>query len=415
MVNNKLLTLRRKLNMFRCSRKFTHRKFVIISIVLTFFIASKVFPRQSFENEEKAIVQHKYHIFNTSDPLVMINLVDQFLHREDSNERDKLWLLIVQGWLNSFEIYSESAEIICTSASFSSSLTFIRQYLRDYAEKLFLDNIDLQKHMIGFGVFYDYDVKEIRSKTHDILPNLFLSVCTYYELIVLIMKVQLVLAELNINYFIGKNTLLGSLRHHDIVPWSSIVEFSLPLFSKKKFINNINKKYELVSQEVTNAYINKEQIGLIYKVSSAPKSWPQIEIYFYDENSTQIYDSYISHTETTAKIGYLKKEDVFPIQMRPFGPLLLHSIRNPQAMISIQKLNTCESFPWDHQLDKATDKNGPIQIPCEQLRRVYSFVETRTSWRRGYCEEKITTKRLPYRTLSYFRYNCSENTLNQLQ
>ncbi|CAF3070822.1 unnamed protein product [Rotaria socialis] len=401
--------------MLRCSRKFAHRNFVIISIVLTCFIVSRVFPGQSSVTEEQAIIQHKHHIFNASDSLVIVNLIDQFLHKNDPNERDELWSLIVQDWLNSFQMYSESAEIICTTSSFASSLAFIHQHLYDYAEKLLSKNKDLQKHLIGFGVFFDYDVKEIRSKSHDILRNLFLSICTYYELIVLIIKVQLALIELNINYFIGKNTLLGSLRHHDIIPWSSIVEFSLPLYSKTKFIDNINKKYELVLQEVTNAYINQKQIGLVYKVSSGSKPWPQIEIYFYEENSTQIYDSYINGNESAVKIGYLKKEDVFPIQLRPFGPLLLHSIRNPQAMISIQTLNTCESFPWNHQLEKQTDKNDHIQMSCERLHRVYSFVETRASWRRDYCEEKITTKRLPYRTLSYFRYNCSENTLNQFQ
>ncbi|CAF3549550.1 unnamed protein product [Rotaria sordida] len=344
----------------------------------------------------------------------MTNLIDQFLHTNDNKERDELWSLIVQSWSKSFELYLERTKTICSSSSLSSlSFNFIHQYLNQYTKKLLVDNTDLQRHLTAFGLFFDYNLKEIRSRNHNILQNMYFSSCTYFELIVLIMKVQFVLFELNIDYFIGQNTLLGALRHHDIVPWHSIIEFNLPLLSKKKFTNDINKNFQLVLQQVNDTYINKKQIGFIYRVFTEDKSWPQIEIYFYQENSTHIFDSY-NNDELNMKIGYLQKTDVFPFQFRPFGPILIYSIRNPYAMISITRLDICENLPWNHRLEKETDSDHQSRIPCEQLYEVYSFVQTRQSWRRGYCEETLKTKRIAQRTLSYFRYICQENIVHKL-
>jgi hypothetical protein len=203
------------------------------------------------------------------------------------------------------------------------------------------------------------------------------------------MQVQFLLFELNIDYFIGQNTLLGAVRHHDIVPWHSMIELNLPLDSKQKFLENIEKNFQLISQEVNDSYITERQIGFIYKIFNGNKTWPHIEIYFDQEHS----------------IGH-----IFPLHLRPFGPLLLHSIQNPLAH---RRLNICESLSWDHQLGRKIEIDRQWRMPCEQLHAVYSFVQTRYSWRRGYCEEILKTKRVPFRTLSYFRYTCRENLTRQ--
>jgi hypothetical protein len=321
----------------------------------------------------------------------MTNLIDQFLNTKDYNERDKLWLLIVKSWSKSFEIYVQRTETICSSLSFD----FIDKYLNQYTKKLFLDNPDFQRHLTGFGLFFDYNPDEIRSQNHHIFHNVFLSPCTYFELIVLIMKVQFILSELNIPYFIGENTLIGAQRHHDIVPWHSIIEFNLPLNSKKIFLKNINKKFQLVFQQVNDTYINKKHIGFIYRIFIEKKFWPQIEIYFFEE-------------KLNINIGF---HNVFPLHLRPFGPLLLSTFHNSHTIIPIQKLNICESLSWNYQLGKETDIDHQWRIPCEQLHQVYSFVQTRYSWQRGYCEETLETKYRPYRILSYFRYRCQENII----
>ncbi|CAF2381282.1 unnamed protein product [Rotaria sp. Silwood2] len=394
--------------MFRFSRTFIRRRLLIIGIIISFIISFKQFLILSSLTDKKSSY-HKSVVYNACDPFVMTNLIDQFLHTNDYNERDELWSLIVQSWSKSFELYLKRTETICSLSSSSLlSFDFIHQYLNQYTKKLLVDNIDFQRSLTSFGLFFDYNLKEIRSKNHHILHNLYRSSCTYFELIVLIMKVQYVLLELNIDHFIGQNTLLGALRHHDIVPWHSIVEFNLPLSNKNKFIDNINKNFQLVLQQVHDPYINEKQIGFIYKIFVEGKTWPQIELYFYQENSTCIFDSH-NNNKLNMKIGYLQKNDVFPFQLRPFGPLLIHTIRNPHAMISSQRLNICENLPWNHRLDKATDTNHKSRIPCEQLYKVYSFVQSKQSWRRGYCEETLKTKRVPHRTLSYFRYICQES------
>lgn len=389
--------------MFRQSRIVTYRRILIICIIICCLITFLEFSLTPPVHNDR-IIEHKSIVYNLSDPFIMTNLIDQYIDTNNSKERNNLWSLLVQSWLKSFRTYVKRTETLCSSPD-----DFLHQYLDEYTNQLLLDNTDIQKHLTGFGLYIDYNPKQIRSKTHRIFHNIFLSSCSYFELILLIMKVQFILFELNINYFIGKNTLIGALRHHDIIPWDSIVEFNLPLDSKDKLINNINKKFQLIIEKVNDSYIDKKQIGFIYKIFLEDKIWPQIQIYFYQQNSTHIYDN----DKSIIKIGYLDKKHVFPLHLRPFGPILLFSINNPQSIISNEVLNTCETMSWNHQLEKQTDMNHQGRIPCEQLNKIYSFVQSRYSWRRGYCEETLKTQRIPYKSLSYFRYTCQENMINK--
>ena len=387
--------------MMRPSRIALFRRILYICIITSLIITLKHFL--SIPSEDDELNNHYNAVYNLSDPFVMTNLIDQFLNSKEYKERDDLWSLLVQSWSKSFESYLKRTRSLCPSND-----RFLDQYLPQYTKKLLLDNTDFQRRLTGVGLFFDYNPKQIRSINHSILPNFFHSSCTYFQLIVLIMKVQLRLFELNIDYFIGQNTLLGALRHHDIVPWHSIVEFNLPLDSKKKFLDNIRNRYQLVEKEIDEAYIDEEQIGYVYKISNGNQTWPQIEIYFYRESSTQIFD-------LKNKSGYLQKSDVYPLHLRPFGPILLFSMNRPQSMISIGTLNFCESSSWNHQLGEETDIDHQSRIPCEQLHTTYLFVQSRNSWRQGYCEETLKTKRVPYKSLSYFRYTCPENITYQLK
>lgn len=402
--------------MVRYFRNIFRRKSFFISVIVVCLFSYKHFVKKSSVTEQKSIIRHKNVVYNTSNSFVMTNLIDQFLHTDNLNERDSLWSLIIKGWSNAFRLYLHATKLTCSSSNALSTFDFIDNHLDEYRQKLLLSNTNFQRHSTAFGIFFEYNLKELRSKDHPVLHNVFLSPCIYFELIVLMMKLQLLLVELNIEYFIGKNTLLGSLRHHDIVPWHSIVEFNLPLNSKTKFLSNINKKYSIVSQEVHGTYINQQQTGFIYKIFIENKPWPQIEIYFYQKNATHIYDSYDNYSNNLMiKIGHLKRTDVFPLQLRPFGPILVNSIINSKAMISMEEINICENLPWNHETDKPTYNKDQRQIPCELLHKSYSFAEIRNSWRRGFCEQTVKTSYVPYNSLSYFRYTCSENRTLQQQ
>jgi hypothetical protein len=392
--------------MLRRSRLATYRRMLVICALISCILSFRNFFSTPPITDDP-IIYHKLVVYNLSDPFIVTNLIDQYLNTNNSKERDDLWSLLIQSWLKSFQDYVKRTEDLCSSPD-----DFLFQYLDQYTTKLLADNSSIQKHLTGFGLFYDYNPQQIRSKNDRIFHNIFLSSCTYFELILLIMKFQLILFELNINYFIGKNTLIGALRHHDIVPWHSIVEFNLPLNSKDKLINNINQKFQLIIRKVQHSYIHEKQIGLIYEISTEDKIWPQIEIYFYQENATHIFDSY-HNGKPNMKIGYLDKNDVFPFHLRPFGPILLPSINNPQAMISIEGLNNCESSLWNHQLERETHIDHQGRRPCEELNKIYLFVQSRYSWRRGYCEETLKTQRVPHKSLSYFRYTCQESMINK--
>ena len=389
--------------LLRSRRVSSGRLFVVMIILICLLLILS--HRRTRSNYDEQFQHHSSIIYNISDPFVMTNLIDQFLDTSDSNDRDQLWSLLVQSWSKSFELYIQRTQIICSS---STSFQFIYNHLQDYTKTLLTNNIEVQRHLTGFGLFFDYDSKEIRNKNNHPSYDTHLSLCTYFDLLVLLMKVQLTLHELKIEYFIGRNTLTGSLRHHDMIPWDSIAELNLPLAKRDFFIANIETKFDMFAFRVNESYVPLEQMGLIYKVVTKNQQWPQIEVYFYDENAQQIFDPPL-RDKTASRIGILQKTDVFPLQLRPFGPLLLYSLKNPQAMVPVRHLSICEISAWNHQFSEATDSSHQWRVPCEQLQPIYFFVQSKTSWRRGYCEETLKTKRRPYRVLSYFRYMCQEN------
>jgi hypothetical protein len=388
----------------RCRRLSTGRALFVVLII--FYLLSLSRDQWMSMLDADRLQRHRSSIYDLSDSFVMTNLIDQFLDSNDPEERGQVWSLIAQSWSKSFNMYIKRTEMMCPSAL--SALQFIERHLSEYKNRLFVENVHAQRYLTGFGLFFDYHPQHLQLSQPYLAYDFHLSSCLHFELITLLMKLQLLLHMLNIEYFMGRNTLIGALRHHDIVPWHSIIELNLPLKSKERLLTYIDEKFSLHAQQVNETYVRQEQIGLIYKIFTKEKSWPQIEIYFYDENAHQIFDVETNQRHR-AKLGQLQKTDICPFHLRPFGPILLYAIRTSETMVSNQQLQVCEINSWNHQTGKAIDHDQQWRVPCKQLESIHQFVQSRASWRRGFCEETLKTKHRPYRMLSYFRYACQSN------
>lgn len=396
------------LNRFLRARTFRSDRFIFVLFILILIAWFRHKSSESIPPDDAAIFSHRSKIYDTSDAFVMMNLIDQFLDTTDANQRDELWPLFVESWSKSFNSYFRRTEELCLSSS-PSSIAFVRRYLRQFTKKFLEDNLAVERHLTGFGLFFDYDPKQMRRKNSHETFEIRLSECLYFDLIVLLMKTQWVLHDLKIDYFISRNTFIGAVRHHDIIPWTSIAELNLPLKEKDMIIQTIPTQFDLVIEKVTESLINQQEIGFVYKIFRKDQSWPFLNVYFYDENDNEVFDS-VTNNSSLSRLGRLKKTNVFPVHLRPLGPLLVYSMNTPSSLISKTQLEVCEIPISDSQSSQMLDQNQQRrQMPCEQLASIFEFARATKSWRGGFCEETLKTRQSPYRTLSYFRYFCQEN------
>lgn len=377
------------------SRLFSFERLVLVvcSVIVFLWIFRSIRPSSTIKNE---FFTHRSKIYDISNPFVMINLIDQFLDTTDSNSRDGIWPILIQSWSKSFETFVKRSEHFCSSKC-SSSFDFLSRYFDHYKETILLDNLLVQRYLTGFGLFFDYDPRQMRMKTHHQTYEIQLSECDYFDLIVLLMKIQLVFHRFEVSHFLSRQSLIGAIRHHDILPWTSIVAFNLPVNMKKTLIEQIPNQFDLILKPVNNSSVDQGEIESIYKTMTNNKSWPHVELIFYNENDTDLFGS-------TIHLDRVKKTDVFPIQLRPFGPLLLPAMNNPSASITKENLHMCEI-----QSSNSIESTQQLRTPCEQLTGTFEFVRSTKSWRQGFCEETLKKKNRPYRTFSYFRYICFEN------
>ncbi len=87
--------------------------------------------------------------------------------------------------------------------------------------------INEDKLPVGMGLYYDFDLKLMRSLNDSILSN-DATPCDYFHMLQLLIYVQIVLHKKQIKYFMTKGTFIGSLRHHDVIPWDTDIDLFIP-------------------------------------------------------------------------------------------------------------------------------------------------------------------------------------------
>ena len=100
--------------------------------------------------------------------------------------------------------------------------------------------LDETKLPLGMGLYFDFDLKLMRSLNNSVLST-DVTPCDYFHMFQLMIFVQLVLHKKEIDYFITKGTFIGSLRHHDVIPWDTDIDIFIPYSSVFEFMNSFNQ------------------------------------------------------------------------------------------------------------------------------------------------------------------------------
>jgi hypothetical protein len=195
--------------------------------------------------------------------------------------------------------------------------------------------------------------------------------CEHSLIMRLLMIIERICRKHGIEFMIYDGTLLGSWRHHDIIPWDDDVDIMIALKDRTRFIHAINQTNStlIVNYDFHNDDGIREYDKIFFRHTPSagrnPWNFPFVDVFLYTKNDTHLWK--LNDPNTIRKLEY-----VFPLVIRPLGELWLPAPRDPQRIFGFDPYDQCREHYWDHRIELA--KYEPA-IQCNELKHIYPFVE----------------------------------------
>jgi hypothetical protein len=208
--------------------------------------------------------------------------------------------------------------------------------------------------------------------------------------------------------------ILGSYTHHDIIPWDDDVDLSVAITNRHQFQSiiksELSSSYSITIMQINNKR-NYDKVFFTWCPPAGKFSWrfPFIDIFYHGQNSTHVW---LIGKPSTCPV---RRQDVFPLVLRPLGPLWLLAPKEPIAHFESRSMRYigCYAFPYSHKHERLLYK-AVQHANCSKLKFVYPNVERRCTLTECVEYLKLGDKILhmitftpPYRTFFYAARNAS--------
>ncbi|VDO12298.1 unnamed protein product [Rodentolepis nana] len=187
-------------------------------------------------------------------------------------------------------------------------------------------------------------------------------------------------AHLEGHWFLHAGALLGSIQHHDFIPWDDDANFKLHIKHRpavQAILKKLAPKFHTYTMRLrdklffapfnSSITLTSNSIGSHYD-AELPWGWPFIDISYFEEFKPNMCQDYRDHSKR-----YLLS-DIFPLTYRPLGKQWFPVPRRPVNFLKSYyntKGQVCESHIRSHFTGSVT---GAVIEDCRKLMDQYPFV-----------------------------------------
>ena len=210
----------------------------------------------------------------------------------------------------------------------------------------------------------------------------------------------------NLTYFLGMGTLLGSYRHHDIVPWDDDLDLMIPVEHKAILAQEYKN---ITDQYFTPTTYNVAKISLKYGQKYLhgdgklryKYTFPFLDLFFYTVNKTHMLNY---------RHGDMRLDIIFPLNLRPLNKKLYYGPRDPHRYIATlgYSLDECYTGGYNHSGEYVRSQSDRATAPCSSLINKVPFVQHVRGPGGAWCQEVLSLGKKVLSTFARSKENITD-------